>query len=184
MGDLTLLLVGVRSPDLAANERYAEALTRQLRSLPPSVSDIATYHVREVIELVESNRWLYASTDDLESVRDRLRREILKHKNPFALDLDDAEDDRALEQRLTKSAPFQGQFPGGLLKSPRSPTVWVAALAAGRHAGRTGRRGAAGRRPPSSSPSTRPRRITRRWRSSPLAPSSPRSATARRWSAT
>ena len=99
MGDLTLLLVGVRLPDTAANERYAEALTRHLKSLPPSVSDIATYHVREVIELVESNRWLYASTDDLESVRDRLRGEILKHKNPFALDLDDAEDDRALEQR-------------------------------------------------------------------------------------
>ncbi len=34
MGDLTLLLVGIRSPDVAANERYAEALTRKLRSLP------------------------------------------------------------------------------------------------------------------------------------------------------
>jgi predicted RND superfamily exporter protein len=131
MGDLTLLLVGVRSPDTAANERYAEALTRHLKSLPPSVSDIATYHVREVIELVESNRWLYASSDDLESVRDRLRGEILKRKNPFALDLDDPQDDRALEQRLTKSSPLQGQFPGGLLKSPKSPTVWVAALPPG-----------------------------------------------------
>jgi predicted RND superfamily exporter protein len=31
MGDLTLLLVGVRSPDVKANERYAEALTSHLR---------------------------------------------------------------------------------------------------------------------------------------------------------
>ena len=131
MGDLTLLLVGIRSPDVAANERYAEALTRRLRSLPRSVCDIATYHVRDVIGLVESNRWLYASPEDLEAVRDRLRREILKHKNPFALDLDDPEDDRALEERLTRAEPFAGQFPGGLLKSANSPTVWVAALPPG-----------------------------------------------------
>jgi predicted RND superfamily exporter protein len=131
MGDLTLLLVGIRSPDVAANERYAEALTRKLRSLPPSVSDIATYHVRDVVNLVESNRWLYASAPDLESVRDRLRREILKHKNPFALDLDDPAEDEALEQRLTNTAPFGGRFPGGLLRSAGSPTVWVAALPPG-----------------------------------------------------
>jgi uncharacterized protein len=131
MGDLTLLLVGVRSPDVAANERYAEALTGSLRALPPEVLDIATYHVRDVIQLVESNRWMYASAEDLEAVRDRLRGEILKRKNPFALDLDDAEDDRALEQKLKASAPFEGQFPGGLLRSATAPTVWVAALPPG-----------------------------------------------------
>src|SRR5690348_8190414 len=37
MGDLSLLLVGVRSPDHAANLRYAEAFTERLRKLPPSV---------------------------------------------------------------------------------------------------------------------------------------------------
>src|SRR5262245_8406351 len=37
MGDLSLLLVGIRSPDNAANLRYAEALTERIRKLPPSV---------------------------------------------------------------------------------------------------------------------------------------------------
>src|SRR3954453_9651591 len=37
MGDLSLLLVGIRSPDHAANLRYAEAFTERLRKLPPSV---------------------------------------------------------------------------------------------------------------------------------------------------
>src|SRR4029079_8051703 len=37
IGDLSLLLIGVRSPDHAANERYAEELTKRLRALPPSV---------------------------------------------------------------------------------------------------------------------------------------------------
>jgi predicted RND superfamily exporter protein len=134
MGDLTLLLVGIRSPDVAANERYAEALTRRLRALPRSVCDIATYHVRDVAQLLESNRWLYAGAADLEAVRDRLRGEILQRKNPLALDLDDEDqeqEDRALEQRLDRSAPFSGMFPGGLLRSDKSPTVWVAALPPG-----------------------------------------------------
>ena len=83
MGDLTLLLVGVRSPDVAANERYAEALTGRLRSLPPlgrATSPPTTCATSS--SLVESNRWLYASADDLEEVRDRLRREILQAQEP------------------------------------------------------------------------------------------------------
>src|SRR5262245_62053781 len=65
MGDLSLLLVGIRSPDAAANERYAEALTARLRSLPRAVCDLATYHLRDIHRFVEDNRWLYASEDDL-----------------------------------------------------------------------------------------------------------------------
>ena len=65
MGDMTLLLVGVRSPDVAANERYAEALTNRLRSLPRSVVDIAAYHMRDIFSFVDTNRWLYASEADL-----------------------------------------------------------------------------------------------------------------------
>ena len=34
IGDMSLLLIGMRSPDKAANERYAEMLTQKLRALP------------------------------------------------------------------------------------------------------------------------------------------------------
>ena len=37
MGDLSLLLIGIRSPDYEANLRYAEALTQKLRAQPPNV---------------------------------------------------------------------------------------------------------------------------------------------------
>src|SRR4029077_16014825 len=36
VGDLTLLTVGIRSPDRAANLAYAKALTESLRTLPSS----------------------------------------------------------------------------------------------------------------------------------------------------
>src|SRR6188768_3445727 len=48
LGDLSLLLIGIRSPDHEANLRYAEALTQKLRKLPRETVDLATYHVRDV----------------------------------------------------------------------------------------------------------------------------------------
>src|SRR4051812_44229894 len=83
LGDLSLLLIGIRSPDRDANLRYAESLTQKLRALPPAVLDLATYHVRDVREFFQKNRWLYASEEDLESILDRLRTEISKRKNPL-----------------------------------------------------------------------------------------------------
>src|SRR5438132_11964599 len=43
IGDLSLLLIGVHSPDPAANERYAEMLTQKLHALPGRVVELATY---------------------------------------------------------------------------------------------------------------------------------------------
>lgn len=133
MGDLSLLLVGIRSPDPAANERYAALLTAKLRSLPRSVCDIATYHIRDIRDFVHGNKWLYASEEDLEALRDRVRREINKRKNPLFVDLSDPEDDKALEQRLRKSDPYSGKFPGGIFRNAdgETDTVWVAALPPG-----------------------------------------------------
>src|SRR5262245_46059164 len=71
IGDLSLLLIGVRSPDRAANERYAEELTKRLHALPPSVVQLATYHVRDLKGFFERNKWLYVPEADLESIRDR-----------------------------------------------------------------------------------------------------------------
>src|SRR6476620_2050655 len=99
LGDLSLLLIGIRSPDHEANLRYAEALTQKLHKLPPTVVDLATYHVRDVRAFFESNKWLYVSEDDLESIRDRLRTEITKKKNPLFISLGEDEPIDSMRQR-------------------------------------------------------------------------------------
>jgi predicted exporter len=73
IGDLSLLLIGIRSPDKDANLRYAEALTQQLRAQPPTVVALATYNVLDLRAFFDRNKWLYASEDHLEEIRDRLR---------------------------------------------------------------------------------------------------------------
>lgn len=133
LGNLTLLLVGVRSPDPAANERFAEALTQRMRALPPSVLAFATYHVRDLKGFFESNKWLYLSETDLEDVRDQLRREITKRKNPLLVDLsDDSESPEALEKRIAgRKDQLGGRFPNGLFASPDGKYLWIAALPPG-----------------------------------------------------
>src|SRR5262252_1703742 len=101
LGDMSLLLIGIRSPDHEANLRYAEALTQKLHKLPPTVVNLATYHVRDVREFFQQNKWLYASEDDLESIRDRLRTEITKKKNPLFIDLSEQEPIDSMRQRMS-----------------------------------------------------------------------------------
>ena len=134
IGDLSLLLVGIRSPDRAANLRYAEALTVQLQQLPRQICELATYHVRDLRQFLAANRWLYLSEDDLTQIRDRLRRELVRHKNPFAADLgledDAAPDDVAgLTAALEKRVLLDDRFPGGVFA--HGDYVWIATLPAG-----------------------------------------------------
>lgn len=134
MGDLSLVLIGIRSPDPAANLAYAEALTAKLRSLPPAVCDTVTYHLRDLKTFIEDNRWLYAGEDDLEEIQSRLRREIMRRKNPLFIDLggDDEEEEKAenarLESSLRRRSPVEDKFPGSVLGEKDGRTVWIAAL--------------------------------------------------------
>ncbi len=134
MGDLSLVLIGIRSPDKAANLAYAEALTKRLRTLPPSVCDTATYHLRDLNSFIEKNRWLYASEADLDAVRSRLRREIMQRKNPLFIDLSDDEDEESkqatdeLESGLRRINPLDEKFPDGVFTDESGQTVWIAAL--------------------------------------------------------
>ena len=133
MGDMSLLLIGVRSPDRAANLRYAEAMTDKLLQLPKNVIALATYHVRDLKSFFEKNKWLYVAEPDLESIRDRLRTEIGKRKNPLLVDLsdDDAESVDAMRARLTKEDQFGGRFPDGVFSNKDGTYVWIAALPPG-----------------------------------------------------
>jgi uncharacterized protein len=139
VGDMNLLLVGIRSPDRAANLRYAEALTRHLRTLPPSVCELAASHVHDLRDFFQRNRWLYVSEDRLEDLRDGLRKAILKRKNPLVIDLDDegAEGSRGsidgllagLRAEGARAGTLEQRFPGGDFVN--GDFAWVAALPPG-----------------------------------------------------
>ena len=130
MHELGPLMVAIKSPDRAANLRYAAALTQYLRSLPHEVCALAAHEMGEVRAFIERNAWLYASLDDLTEGRDRLRSKILARKNPLALDLDDdaaepASLTDALKQRRHPSA-LEERFPDGTFT--RDDFAWVVAL--------------------------------------------------------
>jgi predicted RND superfamily exporter protein len=131
MGDLSLLLIGIRSPDHDANLRYAEALTQKLRALPPSVVNLATYDVRDLRDFYQKNKWLFVSEDDLESIRDRLRNEISKRKNPLFVTLEEEEPIDQMQKRLERHDGLDERFPGGVFTSNGGEYVWIAALPPG-----------------------------------------------------
>ncbi|MES1208777.1 MAG: MMPL family transporter, partial [Pseudomonadota bacterium] len=114
-----------------ANLRYAEALTKKLRALPPQVVNLATYEIQDLRQFFQTNKWLYVSEDDLESIRDRLRSEISKRKNPLFVSLDDEEPVDQLQKRLEHKNGIEERFPGGVFTSPDGQYVWIAALPPG-----------------------------------------------------
>ena len=133
LGDMSLLLVGIRSPDRDANLRYADLLTQKLQALPKTIVDMATYHVRDLKGLFEKNKWLYVGEDDLTSIRDRLRSEISRRKNPLLVDLSDEDEEsvEAMRDRLTKQDRLGGRFPDGVFSNQDGSYVWIAALPPG-----------------------------------------------------
>jgi predicted RND superfamily exporter protein len=134
IGDMSLLLVGIHSPDRDANIRYADKLTKKLLELPKNTIALATYHVRDIKEFFEKNKWLYASEKDLTEIRDRLKSEISKRKNPLLLDLsedDERESVDSLRERMTKRDQLGGRFPDGVFSNQDGSYVWIAALPPG-----------------------------------------------------
>jgi uncharacterized protein len=133
MGDMSLLLVGIRSPDRAANLRYAEMLNGKLLDLPKTVVALSTYNLRDLKQFFERNQWLYLSEADLTTIRDRLRSEIAKRKNPLLVDLSDDEEEsvEVMRARLTKQDPLGGRFPDGVFSNADGSYVWIAALPPG-----------------------------------------------------
>jgi hypothetical protein len=135
VGDMNLLLVGIRSPDRDANLRYARALTRHLQTLPPSVCELAVGDVHDLRDFFARNRWLYVPEEHLEEVRDGLRKAILKRKNPLFIDL--AEDGARPEDTLlaslradaARTGTLEQRFPNG--DFVRGDFAWVAALPPG-----------------------------------------------------
>ena len=132
IGDMSLLLVGIHSPDKEANVRYAEAVTTRLRQLPAKTVALATYNVRDIRDFFKSNQWLYVGESALTEIRDRLKKEIAQKKNPMLADLGlDDESVDELRARLTKKDPLEGRFPDGVFTDASGQYVWIAALPPG-----------------------------------------------------
>ncbi len=130
VGDLNLLTVGIRSPDRAANLAYAKALTESLRTLPSSRIGLVAYNIRDLQQFFSDHRWLYVSAPDLEEIRDRLREEILRRKNPMVVPLDDdaGAPDAAVRSRL-EHHPLAQRFPDGYFV--HGDVAWVLVLPTG-----------------------------------------------------
>ncbi|HEY4183782.1 MAG TPA: MMPL family transporter [Polyangia bacterium] len=132
LADMSLLLVGIHSPDPAANVRYADVLTKKILALKHHAPAIATYNVRDVRDFFERNKWLYVSEDDLESIRDRLRKEIGKRKNPLFVDLGgDDEPIASMQDRIAHKDPMGDRFPDGLFATQDKTYLWIAMLPPG-----------------------------------------------------
>jgi uncharacterized protein len=132
LGDMTLLLIGIKSPDREANLRYAEELTQRLRALPPTTVSLVTYHVRDVREFFLTNKWMYVSEGDLEAIYDRLRSEISRRKNPLYVSLGEEESLDSMRARLSSGGGgIDDRFPGGVFTSKNGEYVWIAAMPPG-----------------------------------------------------
>ena len=89
---MSALIVNIQSPDPKANVEFADELAARLRHLPPDVVQIAVSNLKAERAWFEKHRWLYPSLEELEELRDRLRTENLKSRNPLFVDLDESKE--------------------------------------------------------------------------------------------
>jgi len=142
VGGNSSLVIAVEGDDLAAMERYADDLAARLRALPPGLIDHVDESVRAERAFFERNRWLYASVQDLEKVRDAIEKRVIA-ETPFDLGLEEddqahasgtraASDDlKALKRKLEAKAAQLDKFPGGYYAGENGHLLALFAYAAG-----------------------------------------------------
>jgi uncharacterized protein len=84
---LSHIVIGVESPSPEANRRFVDELVPRIgvRKIPGVVE--VDFGVQDERTFFKKNKFLYASVEQLENARDRLRHEIMKRKNPAFVDL-------------------------------------------------------------------------------------------------
>jgi predicted RND superfamily exporter protein len=126
IGGTSVLQIAVESPDRDANLKLAAALTAKLRALGPDVIQMATFDVRAEKKFFWDHRWLYAPLEDLEALRDAIRYEIHKKKNPLYVDvLDDHESPKTILERMQKRGEKIDQFPSGFFEGDNGRIVAI-----------------------------------------------------------
>jgi uncharacterized protein len=126
IGGTAILQIAIESPDRDANLRLAGAVTAELRKLPPEVLQMATFDVRDERQFFADRKWLYADRDDLIDLRDALRRQFDKEKNPLFVDLDD-ETPKDVVARMQKKATTLDSFPTGYFEGRSGRIVVIVA---------------------------------------------------------
>ena len=120
------LIVAVSGPDPLANERFADALAKNLEALVGTDLRTIDYRPDAARPFFDHNRALYADLIDLRRIDDDLKKLIVSKKNPafspFAdPDLGEAEDDPARDLRLLKRQLDRrasgDRFPNGYYES-------------------------------------------------------------------
>ncbi len=125
IGGTSVLQIAVESPDRDANLKLAAALTARLRALGPDVIQMATFDVRAEQAFFWEHRWLYAALPDLEALRDSIKAEIHKRKNPLYVDLDDTETPKQVLERLRKRSERLDQFASGYFEGDHGRIVAI-----------------------------------------------------------
>ncbi len=86
VGSGSSLFVVIDSPDSSANIKFAETYAQKLREIP----EIALAHFHNDKEFFEKNRLLYVEAEDLETLHDRIKKQIRDEKrkaNPMFVSL-------------------------------------------------------------------------------------------------
>jgi predicted RND superfamily exporter protein len=124
IGAPSTLIIAVEGSDSAANERFAEALVKNLRGLIGSDLTSIDYRPHAADPFFESNKELYADLVDLHRVDDDLRKLLASRKNPAFIpfadsDLREEDDDprkdlallrRGLEKQRSAAKPFPSGY--------------------------------------------------------------------------
>ncbi len=128
MGQLSSLVVEIRSPDPQANRDYAARLAHRLEREP--LIERAAYGVPEVRALLEHEKWLYADEETLGELRDRLAFERARAKNPLLAAISEPSSLDELRARADRGRPALDRLPGGWFQNARGDLLALVLLPA------------------------------------------------------
>lgn len=148
IGAPSTLVVAVEGPDFFANERFAEALVKNLQPLLGSSLRAIDYRADAGRPFFEHNKALYANLVDLQRIDDDVRKLIASKKNPMFLpfadsdkgekDDDPAKDLHALKEKLEAQKPKRA-FPSGYYENQERSLLaiitWTASSGTGDSSG-------------------------------------------------
>lgn len=119
------LTVAVQSPDLAANQKFAEDLVPLLRAMPENQVKYVDYSINELTEFYKKNKYLYGDLQDLVDFRDRLKKRIQEETEGAVVEsLDDEPAPKTdlkideLRAKYEKKAKEADRYPGGYYVTP------------------------------------------------------------------
>ena len=125
VGGTAVMQVAIQSPDREANLKFAGALAERVRALGPTIVTDATYDVRAEQAFFHDRRFLYAPLDDLVALRNALRGEIDRKKNPLVVDLLDEDSVDDVVARMKKRTSGLHLFPTGYFEADDGHLVVV-----------------------------------------------------------